>query len=104
MEILLCLNILKKLIFVLQIVDSIISHGSFLTNCLIEHSLVGIRSRVNSNAHLKVSFVACALFLNFQHFSEYPEHQPELVCITLSEFPKVQLSLVLGSGSILKVK
>ena len=38
----------------MQIVDSIISHGSFLTNSLIEHSVVGIRSRINSNAHLKV--------------------------------------------------
>ncbi|XP_073050237.1 glucose-1-phosphate adenylyltransferase large subunit 3, chloroplastic/amyloplastic [Primulina eburnea] len=36
-----------------KIVDSIISHGSFLTNCLIEHSVIGIRSRINSNAHLK---------------------------------------------------
>lgn len=38
----------------LQIVDSIVSHGSFLTNCFIEHSVVGIRSRINSNVHLKV--------------------------------------------------
>ncbi|KAE8076988.1 hypothetical protein FH972_015602 [Carpinus fangiana] len=36
-----------------KIVDSIISHGSFLTNCFIEHSVVGIRSRINSNVHLK---------------------------------------------------
>ncbi|KAF5736836.1 ADP glucose pyrophosphorylase [Tripterygium wilfordii] len=36
-----------------KIVDSIVSHGSFLTNCFIEHSVVGIRSRINSNAHLK---------------------------------------------------
>ncbi|RVW55518.1 Glucose-1-phosphate adenylyltransferase large subunit 1, chloroplastic [Vitis vinifera] len=36
-----------------KIVDSIISHGSFLNNCFIEHSVVGIRSRVNSNVHLK---------------------------------------------------
>lgn len=36
-----------------KIVDSILSHGSFLTNCFIEHSVVGIRSRINSNAHLK---------------------------------------------------
>lgn len=37
-----------------QIVDSIVSHGSFLSNCFIEHSVVGIRSRINSNVHLKV--------------------------------------------------
>ncbi|KAF8401658.1 hypothetical protein HHK36_012604 [Tetracentron sinense] len=36
-----------------KIVDSIISHGSFLDNCFIEHSVVGIRSRINSNVHLK---------------------------------------------------
>ncbi|XAR57226.1 Glucose-1-phosphate adenylyltransferase [Bertholletia excelsa] len=36
-----------------KIVDSIISHGSFLTSCFIEHSVVGIRSRINCNVHLK---------------------------------------------------
>ncbi|CAK9318615.1 unnamed protein product [Citrullus colocynthis] len=36
-----------------KIVDSIISHGSFLNNCFIEHSVIGIRSRINSNVHLK---------------------------------------------------
>ncbi|GAA0185296.1 hypothetical protein Leryth_022178 [Lithospermum erythrorhizon] len=36
-----------------KIVDSIVSHGSFLTDCFIEHSVVGIRSRINSNVHLK---------------------------------------------------
>ncbi|XP_057956772.1 glucose-1-phosphate adenylyltransferase large subunit 3, chloroplastic/amyloplastic [Malania oleifera] len=36
-----------------KLVDSIISHGSFLTNCFIEHSVIGIRSRINSKAHLK---------------------------------------------------
>lgn len=46
--------ILVLLCILLQIVDSIISHGSFLNNCFIEHSVVGIRSRVNSNVHLKV--------------------------------------------------
>lgn len=40
----------------MQVVDSIISHGSFLTNCYIEHSVVGIRSRINSNVQLKVCF------------------------------------------------
>ncbi|EOY05590.1 ADP glucose pyrophosphorylase large subunit 1 isoform 6 [Theobroma cacao] len=37
----------------LQLVDSIISHGSFLTDCFIEHSVVGIRSRINANVHLE---------------------------------------------------
>ncbi|CAI0559865.1 unnamed protein product [Linum tenue] len=36
-----------------KIVDSIISHGSFLTDCYIEHSVVGIRSKINSNVQLK---------------------------------------------------
>lgn len=36
-----------------KIVDSIVSHGSFLDKCLIEHSVVGIRSRINPNVHLK---------------------------------------------------
>ncbi|GAB2294930.1 Clathrin assembly protein complex 2 beta large chain [Dionaea muscipula] len=36
-----------------KVVDSIISHGSFLSNCFIEHSVVGIRSRINSNVHLQ---------------------------------------------------
>lgn len=36
-----------------KIVDSIISHGSFLNKCFIEHSVIGIRSRINSNVHLK---------------------------------------------------
>lgn len=36
-----------------KIVDSIVSHGSFLTDCFVEHSVVGIRSRINSNAYLK---------------------------------------------------
>ncbi|XP_055818090.1 glucose-1-phosphate adenylyltransferase large subunit 3, chloroplastic/amyloplastic isoform X1 [Solanum dulcamara] len=36
-----------------KIVDSIVSHGSFLTNCFVEHSVVGIRSRIGTNVHLK---------------------------------------------------
>lgn len=36
-----------------KLVDSIISHGSFVNNAFIEHSVVGIRSRINSNVHLK---------------------------------------------------
>ena len=46
--------ILFLLCILLQIVDSIISHGSFLNNCFIDHSVVGIRSRINSNVQLKV--------------------------------------------------
>ncbi|KAJ7980093.1 Glucose-1-phosphate adenylyltransferase [Quillaja saponaria] len=45
-----------------KIVDSIISHGSFLTNCCIEHSVVGIRSRINSNVQLKDTVMLSADF------------------------------------------
>ncbi|KAK2631544.1 hypothetical protein EUGRSUZ_L02767 [Eucalyptus grandis] len=36
-----------------KVVDSIVSQGSFLNNCFIEHSVVDIRSRINANVHLK---------------------------------------------------
>ncbi|XP_062212330.1 glucose-1-phosphate adenylyltransferase large subunit-like isoform X2 [Phragmites australis] len=36
-----------------KITDSIISHGCFLDNCRIEHSVVGVRSRIGSYVHLK---------------------------------------------------
>ncbi|CAN6336704.1 unnamed protein product [Urochloa humidicola] len=31
-----------------RIKDAIISHGCFLRDCTIEHSIVGVRSRLNS--------------------------------------------------------
>ncbi|XXG79428.1 hypothetical protein AAC387_Pa09g0499 [Persea americana] len=40
-----------------KIVDSIVSHGCFLDNCLIEHSVVGIRSRINRNVQIKDTVV-----------------------------------------------
>ncbi|XP_073014479.1 glucose-1-phosphate adenylyltransferase large subunit 3, chloroplastic/amyloplastic-like [Typha latifolia] len=36
-----------------KIVDSIVSHGCFMDNSFIEHSVVGVRSRISSNVHLK---------------------------------------------------
>lgn len=36
-----------------RILDSIISHGCFLRECSIDHSIVGIRSRLESGAELK---------------------------------------------------
>nr|WUG62381.1 NAC protein [Saccharum spontaneum] len=36
-----------------QIKDAIISHGCFLRECAIEHSIVGVRSRLNSGCELK---------------------------------------------------
>ncbi|KDO74746.1 hypothetical protein CISIN_1g013483mg [Citrus sinensis] len=45
-----------------KIVDSIISHGSFITSSFIEHSVVGIRSRINANVHLKDTMMLGADF------------------------------------------
>ena len=39
----------------LQIVDAIISHGCFLRECNVEHSIVGVRSRLEYGVELKVS-------------------------------------------------
>lgn len=39
---------------VLQIVDAIISHGCFLRECRVEHSIVGERSRIDYGVELKV--------------------------------------------------
>lgn len=39
----------------LQIVDAIISHGCFLRECSVEHSIVGVRSRLEYGVELKVS-------------------------------------------------
>lgn len=46
--------ILKKKVH-LQIVDAIISHGCFLQECSVEHSIVGVRSRLEYGVELKVS-------------------------------------------------
>ncbi|CAI8611445.1 unnamed protein product [Vicia faba] len=49
-----------------KIVDSIISHGSFVNNAFIEHSVVGIRSRINSNVQLKDTVMLGADFYETQ--------------------------------------
>ncbi|KAL3695240.1 hypothetical protein R1sor_009316 [Riccia sorocarpa] len=36
-----------------RVIDSIISHGCFLRECSVEHSVVGIRSRIDSGVELK---------------------------------------------------
>lgn len=38
-----------------QIVDAIISHGCFLRNCSVQHSIVGVRSRLESGVELQVN-------------------------------------------------
>lgn len=40
--------------WILQIVDAIISHGCFLRECTIQHSVVGERSRLDYGVELKV--------------------------------------------------
>lgn len=39
-----------------QIKDAIISHGCFLQECSVVHSIVGERSRLDSGVELKVSY------------------------------------------------
>uniref|UniRef100_A0A453M859 glucose-1-phosphate adenylyltransferase n=1 Tax=Aegilops tauschii subsp. strangulata TaxID=200361 RepID=A0A453M859_AEGTS len=46
-------NLPPSMISTSKITDSIISHGCFLDKCRVEHSVVGIRSRIGSNVHLK---------------------------------------------------
>lgn len=41
-------------LFFFQIKDAIVSHGCFLRECIIEHSIVGERSRLDTGVELKV--------------------------------------------------
>lgn len=50
--------------WVLQIKDSIISHGCFLRECSIEHSIVGERSRLDSGVELKVRMSYSPISIN----------------------------------------
>lgn len=43
--------------YVLQLVDAIISHGCFLHECLVQHSIVGERSRLDYGVELKVNYL-----------------------------------------------
>lgn len=47
---------LSSFYWVLQVVDAIISHGCFLRECSIDHSIVGERSRLDYGVELKVNF------------------------------------------------
>lgn len=38
----------------MQIIESIVSHGCFLRDCSVEHSLIGLRSRIESGVAVKV--------------------------------------------------
>lgn len=46
----------------LQILDSIVSHGCFLRECSVQHSIVGIRSRVESGVELQDTMMMGADF------------------------------------------
>lgn len=39
---------------ILQVVKSIISHGCFLMECSVEHSIIGVRSRLECGVKLEV--------------------------------------------------
>lgn len=83
----------------LQIVDSIISHGSFLTNCFIEHSVVGIRSRINSDVQLKVCHYGLSLVL------EKPAKWHEWSCWGFSfSFPSKMFNTSVGYTKQMRVK
>ncbi|CAI0559904.1 unnamed protein product [Linum tenue] len=77
-----------------KIVDSIISHGSFLTDCYIEHSVVGIRSKINSNVQLKDTVMLGA------DFYETEDEVASLVAegrvpIGIGENTKIRYSIIL---------
>jgi len=46
----------------LQILDSIVSHGCFLRECSVQHSIVGIRSRLESGVELQDTMMMGANF------------------------------------------
>lgn len=44
--------------------DAIISHGCFLRECSVQHSIVGVRSRLEYGVELKVSFPLAQVHVN----------------------------------------
>lgn len=48
---------------VVQVKDTIISHGCFLRECKVENSIVGIRSRIESGCDIKVYCLSLYLHL-----------------------------------------
>lgn len=61
-----CVILLLMFLLILQIVDTIISHGCFLRECTVQHSVVGERSRLDYGVELKVIYHN---FLNCSDFS-----------------------------------
>lgn len=52
----------------MQIKDAIISHGCFLRECTVKHSIVGERSRLDYGVELKVSYSFFSYFLPFVRY------------------------------------
>lgn len=48
--------------------DAIISHGCFLRECSVQHSIVGVRSRLESDVELQVNLMHFVLFCNYSFF------------------------------------
>ena len=87
-----------RLIF--QIVDAIISHGCFLRECTVQHSVVGERSRLDYGVELKVTH---HLFFHSLHFL-FPFWLLEWV-ITISLFSVFRIPWCLGQTTTkLKLK
>ncbi|KAJ8768444.1 hypothetical protein K2173_021597 [Erythroxylum novogranatense] len=72
-----------------KIVDSIVSHGSFINNSFIEHSVVGIRSRLNSKVHLKDTVMLGA---------DYYETDAEVASLLAEE----RVPIGIGENTIIK--
>ncbi|XP_054805818.1 glucose-1-phosphate adenylyltransferase large subunit 1, chloroplastic isoform X2 [Prosopis cineraria] len=86
-----------------RIVDSIISHGSFLTNSSIEHSVVGIRSRINSGVHLKDTVMLGADF--YETDSERAALLAEgRVPVGIGENAKIKYNLQLKTALLTKMQ
>ncbi|XP_061366227.1 glucose-1-phosphate adenylyltransferase large subunit 2, chloroplastic-like [Gastrolobium bilobum] len=55
-----------------QVINSLISDGCFLRKCIVEHSIVGIRSRLDSGVHLKDTMMMGA---------DYYQTEPEIAAL-----------------------
>nr|CAD1816819.1 unnamed protein product [Ananas comosus var. bracteatus] len=72
-----------------QVVDSIVSHGCFLTECSIEHSVVGLRSRLEPGVQLKDTVMMGADY--------YQTEQERSCCLAAGNVP-------LGIGENTKIR
>ncbi|OAY64517.1 Glucose-1-phosphate adenylyltransferase large subunit 2, chloroplastic [Ananas comosus] len=72
-----------------KVVDSIVSHGCFLTECSIEHSVVGLRSRLEPGVQLKDTVMMGADY--------YQTEQERSCCLAAGNVP-------LGIGENTKIR